>query len=121
MIHFGEYMRCMEALKSYSQEPGRPEYLSAGKLLDDRHRHKRSEADPQQSLKKPLTGNLEYGWQAKAVQGPPRSGPCSASHCLPPGIRSDPDTPPHRRIYYGLHSTDVTQREGRSLQDFYGM
>ena len=76
------------------------QYSSNFKFREDRHRHRRSEQDPQHYFTQPLTSNQEIGWYAKAA------------------------VPPHDTIgkkYFPLRSTEITECEGRGANDYYGV
>lgn len=91
----GDYMNGVALLKKRSVSVGKPEYISNEKLIMDRHRHLRTDIDPQLVSIKPVTGNAEYGW----MHGPAL------------GTQTD-------RLTYTLRTTDVTKKEGRSLADY---
>ena len=74
-------------------------YTSHRRLMADRARNKRPDVDPQSSYAKPVLASQECGWWSQQAR-------VSAS-----GIP---------QVYKPLAQTDVTLREGRSLQQYFG-
>lgn len=100
VIDVGEFKDAIHSMMQRAREPKNPRrYTSARKMHQDRARNKRSTMDPQSSYAKPLLASQQVGWwtaQAKGTES---------------GIQ---------QTYRPLAQTDVTLREGRSLQQYFG-
>lgn len=68
-----------------------------------KHKHRRDPMGPTDLLMRPLTTNMEYGWDTM----------------LYPGGSSIPNS--ERKAYFPKGGTDVTQGEGLTLETYYGV
>jgi len=97
-----EFFTAVENLRALCNNPASlTNYTSFRHMSDDRTRHRRIDKDLMQCYDKPLTGNSEYGWYSKQVR-------------TPVGVVGAP-------LYIGHQHTEVTENEGRSIKDYYGM
>ncbi len=101
LITQDEFMRSVKNMKDITQTGWKAtHYTSNKKYREDRHRHRRSAQDPQQYFMQPLTNSQEIGWHAKAA------------------------VPPYNTLgkkYFPLRSTEITECEGRGVNDYYGL
>ena len=100
LIMQDEFMRSVKKMKEITQTGGKAtHYTSNKKYREDRHRHRRADQDPQQYFMQPLTNSQEIGWHARAAVPPTASG----------------------KKYFPLRSTEITECEGRGVNDYYGL
>ena len=101
LITQDEFMRSVKKMKDITQKSGKAtQYSSNLKFREDRHRHRRADQDPQQYFMQPLTNSQEICWHARAA--------------VPPNqIKA--------KKYFPLRSTEITECEGRGVNDYYGL
>lgn len=101
LITIDEFMRDVHTMKERTMKPTKAgQYTSNSKFREDRHRHRRADQDPQHYFMQPLTNNQEIGWHARSAE------------------------PPNNAIgkkYFPLRSTEITECEGRGVNDYYGV
>ena len=101
LITQDEFMRSVKKMKDITQKSGKvTQYSSNLKFREDRHRHRRADQDPQQYFMQPLTNSQEIGWHARAA--------------VPPNQTK-------AKKYFPLRSTEITECEGRGVNDYYGL
>jgi len=96
-MEFGDALR---KLMERAKNPSNPKhYKSNLHFREDRHRHKRLEDDPMAYFSKPVTSSQSIGWHTQ---------------------QANPSQDAPSRKYYPILSTEITQKEGRSLEDYFG-
>lgn len=100
IIDSHEFGDALRRLIDRAKNPSNPvHYKSNLHFRQDMHKHRRMEEDPQQYFSKPLTSSQTIGWHTKQA-APSQEAPT--------------------RKYYPITSTEITQKEGRSLEDYFG-
>ena len=101
LIAQDEFMRSVKNMKEITQTGGKAtQYTSNKKFREDLHRHRRADQDPQQYFMQPLTNSQEIGWHARAAANPNST---------------------LGKKYFPLRSTEITECEGRGVNDYYGL
>lgn len=99
-IDVGEFTEGVRNMTRRASAPANPRrYTSHRRLMADRARNKIPDVDPQSSYAKPVLASQECGWWTRRAR-------VSAS-----GVP---------RVYKPLSRTDVTLREGMTLQQYFG-
>ena len=99
-IDVGEFTEGVRNMMRRASAPANPRrYTSHRRLMADRARNKRLDVDPQSSYAKPVLASQECGWWSQQARV------------------SESGIP---QVYKPLAQTDVTLREGRSLQQYLG-
>ena len=99
-IDVEEFREGVRRMRARADHPGKAAaYTSYQRLRADKMRNRRPEEDPQNVYAKPLTASQELGWHARQAK------------------TSDIGV---QRVFKPLAQTDVTLREGRSLDSYFG-
>ena len=133
LITQDEFMRSVKKMKEITQTTGKAtQYTSNLKFRDDRHRHRRADQDPQQYFMQPLTNSqvspslISNGVEKKVFRL--TQVLCILSLSLfvlqEIGWHTRAAVPPNATMakkYFPLRSTEITECEGRGMNDYYGL